>query len=438
MNSPKDYDDADFIYKFCTYDNQNAVKNLCKHIFKGKKACIEKKIENNKKNVLIYAGGLWKNGLTSSLLSLMNHVDTKKYNFFISYRQWDEYFINHHIEILDKFPNNIEFFPLIRNNDPTYFEEEALHEFFNCGKNKKIIKKMYKRKFKKYYGSDIFHNVIDFDGYGPDQQMLFNSSKNSTIWVHNNMILEISTRNNQNPNALKEAYSNYNHVAVVSPDLSEPTSNISGTKNNINVVHNLCDYEDIRRNAKKDLFIDKDTVLDSSNDINDILNSKSSKFITIGRFSPEKGHNRLLNAFNRFCDDYPDTQLIIIGGHGPLYEETKSLRRNMKHGKNVTIIKSIPNPMPILGKCDLFILSSFYEGWPMVLMEAEALDVPIIATDIGGVQMLREYNGHIVENSEDGILQGMHDYMDGNVHTMGIDFEDYNRKALDEFYSILR
>ena len=74
----------------------------------------------------------------------------------------------------------------------------------------------------------------------------------------------------------------------------------------------------------------------------------------------------------------------------------------------------------------------------MVLMEAEALDVPIIATDIGGVQMLREYNGHIVENSEDGILQGMHDYMDGNVHTMGIDFEDYNRKALDEFYSILR
>ena len=439
LNSPKDYDDSEFIDKFCTYDNQNAVKNLCRHIFKDEKACREEKIENNKKNVLIYAGGLWKNGLTSSLLSLINNIDAEKYNFFISYRQWDEYFIDHHDEIINKFPDNIEFFPLIRNNASFYFEEEAVHEFLNCGKNKKIMKKMYKRKFKKYYCSDIFHNVINFDGYGPDQQMLFNSSEeNRVIWAHNNMILEIETRSNQNYNVLKEAYSNYDYVAVVSPDLIEPTSKISGTKSNITVVHNLCDYKDIRRNAKKDLIIDKDTVIDSSNDINEILNSKGRKFITIGRFSPEKGHNRLLKSFDKFCNDYPDTQLIIFGGHGPFYEETKSLKRNMKHGKNVSIIKSISNPMPILGKCDLFILSSFYEGWPMVLMEAEALDVPAIATDISGVQMLREYNGHIVENSEDGILQGMHDYIDGKVHTMCIDFEQYNRKALDEFYSILK
>ena len=74
----------------------------------------------------------------------------------------------------------------------------------------------------------------------------------------------------------------------------------------------------------------------------------------------------------------------------------------------------------------------------MVIMEAEALEVPVIATDICGMQMLREYNGHIVENSEEGILQGMQDYMDGKVHVMGVDFEEYNKKALNEFYSILK
>lgn len=299
---------------------------------------------------------------------------------------------------------------------------------------------MYERKFRKLYGSKIFQNIIDYDGYGPDQQLFFNSSNvNSVVWVHTNMILEVNTRQNQNPYALKEAYSNYNHVAVVSPDLIEPTSKISGTKNNIALVHNLCNYDDIKRNAEKDLIIDKDTVITSKySDIDAVLNLNVKKFITIGRFSVEKGHKRLLNSFNRFCNDYPDAHLIIIGGHGPLYEETISLRNKLKYGENITIIKSMSNPMPVLKRCDLFILSSLYEGWPMVIMEAEALEVPVIATDICGMQMLREYNGHIVENSEEGILQGMQDYMDGKVHVMGVDFEEYNKKALNEFYSILK
>ena len=299
---------------------------------------------------------------------------------------------------------------------------------------------MYERKFRKLYGSKIFQNIIDYDGYGPDQQLFFNSSNvNSVVWVHNNMILEVNTRQNQNPYALKEAYSNYDHVAVVSPDLIEPTSKISGTKNNIALVHNLCNYDDIKRNAEKDLIIDKDTVITSKySDIDAVLNLNVKKFITIGRFSVEKGHKRLLNSFNRFCNDYPDAHLIIIGGHGPLYEETISFRNKLKYGENITIIKSMSNPMPVLKRCDLFVLSSLYEGWPMVIMEAEALEVPVIATDICGMQMLREYNGHIVENSEEGILQGMHDYMDGKVHVMGVDFEEYNKKALNEFYSILK
>ena len=265
LNKPKEYDNSILTDRYCTYDNLNSVKNLCRHVFKGKKVCFEEKIENNENNVLIYAGGLWKNGLTSSLMSLINNVDTKKHNFFISYRQWDEYFINHHVEILDKFPENIEFFPLIRNNEPYYFEEDARNEFFNGEKkHEKTIKKMYERKFRKLYGSKIFQNIIDYDGYGPDQQLFFNSSNvNSVVWVHNNMILEVNTRQNQNPYALKEAYSNYNHVAVVSPDLIEPTSKISVTKNNIALVHNLCNYDNIKRNAEKDLIIDKDTVITS-------------------------------------------------------------------------------------------------------------------------------------------------------------------------------
>lgn len=57
--------------------------------------------------------------------------------------------------------------------------------------------------------------------------------------------------------------------------------------------------------------------------------------------------------------------------------------------------------MPILKQCDLFILPSFYEGWGIVIMEADTLDIPVIATDVVGTQWLRDYNGNLVENSEE-------------------------------------
>ena len=53
------------------------------------------------------------------------------------------------------------------------------------------------------------------------------------------------------------------------------------------------------------------------------MESPAKKFITVGRFSEEKNHHLLLKAFDEFCEDYPDTQLIIIGGYGPLYFRTR-------------------------------------------------------------------------------------------------------------------
>ena len=93
--------------------------------------------------------------------------------------------------------------------------------------------------------------------------------------------------------------------------------------------------------------------------------------------------------------------------------------------------------MSILKQCDLFIISSFYEGWPMVIMEADTLNIPIIATDIIGTQWMKDYNGYIVDNTQEGILQGMYDFMNGKVNTLGIDYEEYNKQAVQEFIDIL-
>ena len=243
LNSPKEYDDGEFVRKFCTYDNPNAAQNLCRRIFNGEKTSKEERIENNRKNVLVFGGGLYNNGITSSLLNLLYSIDKEKSNIFISFRQFDDYMNENHLHVFDVFPDYVEFFGLRSMINPTILEKFAYHRFRrtkNPSKHLKYIKRMFERELKRYYPNMPFDAVINFDGYGYDQTLLFAyaDAKNS-IWVHNDMLQEIRTRSNQNFNTLKEAYNNYDNVLVVSEDLIEPTSKISGKKDNIKVIHNI-------------------------------------------------------------------------------------------------------------------------------------------------------------------------------------------------------
>ena len=67
--------------------------------------------------------------------------------------------------------------------------------------------------------------------------------------------------------------------------------------------------------------------------------------------------------------------------------------------------------MSILKKCDLFILSSLYEGLGLVILEADTLGVPVISTDVEGPKgFMEEHGGFLVPNNEDGILWGMNEF----------------------------
>lgn len=442
MNSPKDYDDSEFIENFCRYDCIDSAENICQCIFQNRKTCEYRVIENDKANILIYCGSLMTNGITSSLINLLENLDTDRYNLYLSFRRWDNFIKKNYEDIFEKIPDGIEMLPFSRNTVPTIREKINVNKYFKKGSEMELpdcLRKFYKRSFKRQYGNTRFDMVIDFDGYNHVESLIFACCGiENAIWVHNDMVQEIRLRSNQNYNILKDLYSKSDNVCIVSPDLAEPTYEISGRKDNIRIVHNIDNYKKAIRDSESELEINDFTVVYPSEEkLLEILNSDSKKFINIGRFSPEKGHERLLKAFDEFSDSYPDTKLIIIGGHGVLYDKTLDLIENLRHGDNVVVIKNISNPMPILKQCDLFIISSFYEGWPIVIMEADALSVPIIATDITGTQWMRQYNGFIVENSQNGIYNGMNMFMDSKVHTLDIDFDEYNQNAVDEFYDMI-
>ncbi len=142
----------------------------------------------------------------------------------------------------------------------------------------------------------------------------------------------------------------------------------------------------------------------------------------------------LLHAFDRYHNENPDSYLIIIGGYGQLFERTVEQAGALASHKNIVIIKSMENPMPVLKKCDLFVLSSLYEGLGLVLLEADTLGIPVISTDIVGPRgFLQEHGGYLVKPDEEGIYQGMKAFDRGDVKAMNVDFEKYNQRAVQQF-----
>ena len=427
MNTDKNYDDGEFLAKYCTYDNPDAAKRICEHIFLNKNICKVVKVKNNKKNILIFAGALYKFGIASALFNLLNKVDRSKYNFFITFKQWEENIIENHEEIFQLIPDNVEVLPIRFNLTPTVREKLDYNKFYLSKDDMKCpesLHNLFSRSFKKQFGGVDFSCVIDFDGYNHDETLMFvNSNLKSIVWCHNDMVQEIKCKSNQNPNILKEAYSKATEVVCVSDSLFESVLNFTNN-DNISLVHNINNYEEIEKNSKKPCDLD-------------ILNSQGYKFITIGRFSPEKGHIRLIKAFNEFYKTHSDAKLIIIGGYGDLYDKTLEFVKSLECRDNIVLLTNISNPMPILKKCDLFILSSYYEGWPMVLMEANTLGLSIISTDIPSTKAMGEYAGHIVDNSKEGLLKGMVDFSEGKVKPLNSDFKEYNQNAISEFYKIL-
>ncbi len=444
INSKNKTNYKDFLKKYCLYDNLNVTKELCEMVILNNKTnikCFHLNKTSNKENILIYAGNLAKNGITTSLFNLLNNVDLNRYNYYVTFYKKH---IEPHNGILLNLPDQIKYIPIQGKINYSLFESFISFLYFKLNLNmkfiNKVIEKIFKREFYRIYNDIEFSNIIHFSGYGArSMHILARGNAKKIIYVHNDMVAEITTRNNQHKNTLVYAYNNYDYVAIVSEDIRKSTETFVEDKNKIRLVSNIHDYKTVIEKSKKELKLDSDTEVNITLDkLNEILNSNSKKFITIGRFSPEKGHKRLIKAFSKFWVNNKDSYLIIIGGHGKLYNETINFISNLECKDNIVIIKSISNPFPILKKCDLFILSSFYEGLGLVILEADTLGVPVISTDIQGPRgFLQKYNGYLVENSEEGIYQGMIDYLDGKVKTMNIDFENYNKPAVEEFYELI-
>ncbi len=156
---------------------------------------------------------------------------------------------------------------------------------------------------------------------------------------------------------------------------------------NIEVLYNCIESERFV-NSDKSKIIDKRRELGIAEDDVVLLN--------MGRLHPQKGQLCLIEAFNLISRENPKYKLII-SGKGALETELKKRVKDFHLSDKVIFLQDRRDVPQIMAASDIFVFPSLYEGFGIVLVEAMASGLPVVASDIDGVR-------EVVRNNIDGVL----------------------------------
>lgn len=417
-------------------------------------------LANNKTNLIFYCGGFLNNGITTSAINLINNIDYKRFNVIVVDNIRTE---KTSIENFKKINPNAKKLIRVGPMNITVSEWYIHHYITKKGLINNRLEKflpvnLYKREAKRILGNINYDVAIDFSGYVPFWSFLFafGGFRKKVIYQHNDMYAEYYKKINnkfkhkQKMNLIFPIYKYFDKIIAVSRNTRD--ENIKNLhqymeENKAVYVHNCIDPQKIKQQIeiKEEMVIEETTFLLSNKDISEgnlqirgIKKPTKNKinFVTMGRLSPEKDHEKLLRAFKEIYTKKKDSMLYIIG-EGILETHLKELTYNLGLQENVIFTGQLTNPYSLIYQCDCFILSSNHEGQPMVLLENLIIGMPIIATDIpGNRSILQEGYGLIVENSVNGLIQGMEKYLNNCLPRFNVfDYTSYNKEALENFYN---
>jgi glycosyltransferase involved in cell wall biosynthesis len=146
-------------------------------------------------------------------------------------------------------------------------------------------------------------------------------------------------------------------------------------------------------------------------------------WLAVGRFEVAKDYPTMLRAFAGVRERHPEAVLLLVG-RGSLQRETEALTRTLGLDGGVRFLGVRRDVPRLMGLADAYLMSSAWEGMPMVLLEAAATGLPIVTTSVGG-------NREVVENEETGFLvpPGDPDAL-GSAMLRVMDLSESDRRAM--------
>lgn len=438
--------------RFVPYDDGAVTKRVVDIIFRGRVegARTFHGTGDGRIAMLIYLGGMRSNGITTSALSLLRNIDYERFDVSVFYASSSSRDAVRNQQAIDprarQFPrvggmNGPKVHHLVRHLD---YRRGRMHRY----RDSAIQGTLWADEWDRCFGpASQFDAVIDFSGYGPFWTLLLLQAPGAvrSIWLHNELAADMNrTIDGKKPlhrslSQVFSLYAEYDRLVSVSPTLSRINERaLAGyaRPGAFTWALNTIDMERIERNVAqgiREVWVDPSTGA-IPDWVRDLTDDSLTTFVTVGRLSPEKNQARLIRAFAALHAAHPATRLLIVGG-GVLQAELAELIDSLGLAGLAHLTGPQENPHAILAEADCFVLSSDYEGQPMVILEAFAVGLPVVTVEFASVgDSVGAGNGLIVPRTVEGLTAGMEAFLRGEVPCGGFDAQAYNTIAIEQFY----
>ncbi len=355
------------------------------------------------KKILFSAYSMDVGGIETALITLLKSIKDK-YDITLVLEKKEGIFLN-------EIPTNIKVITYKPNN----FKIIVIRKIINF-----IKQQLFKLKYKNKFDFSASYATYSYSAGFIARE----ASENSALWVHNEYL-------NFYDGNVEKYKSFFNKLKV--NDFKKIIFVSEKDKNTF--INHFEDQKD--KCIKCNNLIDYNKVIQKSKELATGLEERDNivTFINLGRhIEAQKKLSRIIGATKRLNEEGYLFRVIFVGD-GP---DNKNYKKQAEGITNIDFLGAKKNPYPYLAKSDCLLMSSDYEGYPVVFIESMILGKPIITTDVSDSKIDVEGKyGIIVEKSEEGVYSGMKEYLDNGFNSQKFDAEKYNEEILFQMGTVL-
>lgn len=253
------------------------------------------------------------------------------------------------------------------------------------------------------------------------------ASKNSALWVHSEYLTLLGNNKERYIKFFKSVKSSkFKKIVFVSNNARSIFTNIMKSQSNkSDVIYNLIDYKEVINKSKEK--------------VTDIKKEKVYTFLNVGRHTEEdKKISRIIEAAKKLDEEGKKFRILLVGT-GRDTESYRAIVRKYNLEDKILFLGQKRNPYPYYNIADSFLLTSEYEGFPVVYIESMILGLPIITTDVSdSKEIIQNRFGIVTSKDMESIYDAMRQAIDKGIHFKEkFDYEKYNRKIEEDIKKLV-
>ena len=357
-----------------------------------------------KKKLLFTAYNLGLGGIETALINLLKRLDYNKYDVSLILEKKEGIFLNN-------VPKDVKIFEYkISNNKFVLFRK-----IYN---RLKLIK--WERKLRNKYDFSCSFATYSI----PGAHLALCASENNTLWMHGNYYVLYEHNENKMREFLDSVFiKKFKRIVFVSNE----------NKNDV-CKH----YEAIKDKAVVcNNFINGDEILAKSKEKCDYKKDKMT-LVNVGRHEEhQKRLTRIIDASKKLKDEKYDFKVLLIGD-GPDSDKYRKIIGEKGLEDTIIMLGRKKNPFPYYKLADAVLLSSDYEGYPVVFLEAMVLNRPIISTKVSDYEDLNKKYGIFCDLNTDDVYNNIKNFLDNGFKVSNkFDYQKYNKEILKNIESYI-